>query len=419
MNRQLIRPVIFLLAAIAALGACTFVFNPYGDYEPYEPTTEASGTLPVVSIITKYGKQVKSKREPVEALLYVDVPEGYVSFNGASALKPLADVPLTVKGRGNASWKLDKKPYKLRFSESTPLLGMKGNRHFALIPFAVGRLTWLGTAAGMEAARQLGMGWTPRLEPCELVMNGRYLGLYFAVETVRADKSRVDVRPGGSSDSPADCGWLVEIDNYSAPNQLTVAERPGEKLRLTYKEPGTLDRLQADWLAEQFAEMNHLIYSGEGWEEYIDLRSAARYFIVQELLHNTDGYNGSMYLHRRPGSDARWHFGPVWDLSMTAKRDWVMNDHPSDASVHWVKPMLKSAAFRRAVADEWARYLTLDAEVIAAAERLAALCAAADRLNGDLWPQYEDGDTDAKLALFRSTYAANRAWLTARFAAFP
>ena len=66
--------------------------------------------------------------------------------------------------------------------------------------------------------------------------------------------------------------------------------------------------------------MNEAIYSddawGSAWAAYIDVASAARYFIVREVMHDTDGYNGSFYLHKDLGEDALWNFGPIWDASL-------------------------------------------------------------------------------------------------------
>ena len=71
--------------------------------------------------------------------------------------------------------------------------------------------------------------------------------------------------------------------------------------------------------AAEFKAINTAIYSSdktsESWEEYIDVESMARFFILQELMDNPDGFHGSFYLHKdltnnaKVGSRSRLGFG--------------------------------------------------------------------------------------------------------------
>ncbi len=373
--------------------------------------------MPVITINTQDGAPVLDKENKIPALMDVSLPEGYATFAGTEA-EALSGIELTIKGRGNASWKLDKKPYKIKFEKKTPLLGMPKHKHFALIPWAVGYAQWIACVSGHEMARMTGMGWAPRIEPVELVLNGSYDGLYFVVESMKIDKSRLDIYEQEDLCKDPELvkgGWLVEIDNYDDEAQIKIPETDRIDLRVTYKTPEVLSDIQRSWLIGQFTDMNEAIYSGDEigrkWAEMIDPASVARYFIVREILGDTDGYNGSFYLHKDLGEGARWNFGPVWDLGFSPKSDWVMNDHPAYSQVHWIEPMFHTLMFRMALVDEWDKFEARFEEVFAHSERIAEMCREADRINYERWPQYEKGNTDAKLAFFKNKLRENKQWM--------
>jgi len=383
------------------------------------PPSMATGTLPVMSINTENHEPIIDKEVKINASLDVELPDGYETYSGAAA-EHIKDARLTIKGRGNASWLLDKKPYKLKFESKTAVLGMPKHKHFALIPWPIGYAGWIASVSGMEIARLTGQPWAPRMEPVELVLNGSYEGLYFVVESMKIDKNRLDIyeqEENITDPGLIEGGWLVEIDNYEDEFQIIIPETDDINLRVTHKSPEVLSDVQRQWLLDAFTEMNAAIYSGDtsgaAWAELIDATSVARYFIVRELLCDTDGYNGSFYLHKDLGEGCKWHFGPMWDLSFQPKQDWVMNDHPHYSAVHWIGEMFKTDAFRFVLAEQWAGFLPKFERVLESAWRIASMCREADKANYVRWPQYENDSTDNKLRYFTTSLTENRDWMDA------
>ena len=392
------------------------------DISVTDPAVMLTGTLPVMTINTENNAPVVDKENKINAFLDVTLPDDYETYNGFEA-KSLTGEMLTIKGRGNASWLLDKKPYKLKFESKTAVLGMPKHKHFALIPWPTGYAGWMASVCGMEMARLTGQPWAPHMEPVELVLNGSYEGLYFVVESMKIDKNRLNIYEQEENITDPELikgGWLVEIDNYNDEFQITIPETEDMLLRVTHKSPEVVSDVQRQWLIDAFTAMNDAIYSGDvtgnGWAELIDATSVARYFIVRELLCDTDGYNGSFYLHKDFGDDCKWNFGPMWDLSFEPKKDWVMNDHPDYAAVHWIGEIFKTDAFKNALVEQWAAFLPKYDEVIKSAERIAAMCSEADKANFKRWPQYEDDTTSNKLRYFKVYLDANRDWMDAQIA---
>ena len=284
--------------------------------EAIEPPTpnnaDVSGTLPVMYIDTESRKPVVSKDVYLNATYRLD-PMGAEGVDAlGSELEPL---PLQIRGRGHSSWRGEKKPYKIKLGEKTAIMGMPKNKHWALLKPSE------NTVAGLQLGKLMGMAWSPSFRPVEVVLNGDYIGLYFLTETIRIDKNRVNIHEQKDKETNPDLikgGWLVEVDNYTDDCQITIRENETWKLRIRYHSPEDLSAAQLQWLTDEFKAANAAIYStdktSKEWEKYIDVESMARFFILQEVMDNPDGFHGSFYLHKDLTENAKWVAGPIWDL---------------------------------------------------------------------------------------------------------
>ncbi len=208
----------------------------------------------------------------------------------------------------------------------------------------------------------------------------------------------------------------MEIDNYDDPCQIVIQENPEQSLRVTYKTPEELSELQEQHLIEQFTIMNQAIYSkdptGEAFCQYIDVNSIARYFIVREILHDTDGYNGSFYLHKDLGEDSKWNFGPLWDLSFGGKKnDWIMYDHPGFSQIHWIEPIFHTDAFQSALYEQWNALMLKIDDIYPYINSLTERCEAADAANNKRWPDISNPDTKSKAGKLINEMKYNIQWI--------
>lgn len=312
-----------------------------------------SGTLPTIYIETKNHQPITSKTVYVPGTYYI-VDNQNPDMNIGSEDSQVA---LEIRGRGHSSWKGAKKPYKIKLAEKTSLLGMNKNKHWALLKF------YEPTIAGMELGNIMGMDWTPSTRPVEVVLNGDYIGLYLLTETNRIDKNRLNIfeQPNWNEDeSTIPYGWLVEIDNYPELNQISIKENSSWNLKVTYHSPDSLSTAQKQWLIGEFMTMNAAIYDEDKkhstWEQMIDVDAMARFFIIQEVLDNSDGFHGSFYLHKDMADDARWVAGPLWDLSCNqrTKTDYTFRMKTSyNFTPHWIGELIKDENFCEAVREAW------------------------------------------------------------------
>ncbi|MDE6514036.1 MAG: CotH kinase family protein [Muribaculaceae bacterium] len=370
-------------ALIIIISALTVVFSSFGQAESDTlkyPEYMASQSLPLLSIRTEGLQPILSKQKDsaLVAKMNVTIPKDYTSFNRKEP-EPLSGIALTIRGRGNATWQGRMKPYKIKLDKKQELAGLPEHKHFALLPHA-GYLNYMSGWGGLEVARMFAGWWVPRVEPVELAVNGEYRGRYYLTESVKISRNRLNIfeQPDLCVDPDTiPYGWLVEIDNHpDSATSFTIEEYPDMDLTVTYHVPELLSRPQRQWVENEFIRINEAIYRGDdSWTELIDPVSAARYFIIRELFWDPDGYSGSMYLHRDMGPDARWHFGPMWDIAGTHKdKDSWVHESNRHYDTHWFPKLLESAAFRSELETQFAELYARKAEIPAIMERITRFC---------------------------------------------
>ena len=321
--------------------------------EPQSPNT-VSGTIPALYIETENHAPIVSKTEYLNATYWLD-PMGAEDISAlGSKAQPLA---MQIRGRGHSSWKGAKKTYKIKLDKKTAVMGMPKNKHWALLKSTE------NTVAGLQLGKLMNMAWTPSFRPVEVVLNGDYIGLYFLTETIRIDENRVNIYEQQDQETNQELikgGWLVEVDNYHDEDQITIPECSKWNLTLRYHSPENLSDAQLQWLTDEFKSINAAIYSTDktstNWESYIDVESMARFFILQEVMDNPDGFHGSFYLHKDLADKARWVAGPIWDLVCynREKTDYTfrMKVHYG-FTPHWIGEIIQYDSFCKAVERVW------------------------------------------------------------------
>lgn len=333
-----------------------------------------SGTLPVMYITTKNQQPVTSREQTVDATLYVTAHGQYAALG--TAANPL---PITIRGRGNWTWTgFDKKPYKIVFpkGQGQKLLNMPKHRHWALLAEADDYLGFLKNTTGFSLSEHIGLPYTPRRVPVELVLNDEYQGLYFVTETIRIDKDRVNIYEQEDNETNPDLitgGWLVEIDNYETEGNIVLYEHNDyqDRIMVTPQAPEVLSTDQRRYLTSQLDTLNDAIYNLglQQLEDILDLTDAAKFYLVQEIMTNRESYHGSCYLYKDRDSlstfnshlsTIKWHYGPVWDFGNSYDRmdeTFVYFNPPWRPQV-WIEQLCQNETFAQRVQQLWYQYRT-------------------------------------------------------------
>lgn len=375
-----------------------------------------SGTLPIVYVNTENNQPVQDKVNYINASAYIET-------NGVAGYSPLGSaaspVLLQIRGRGNWTWNgFDKKPYRLKFGAKQTVLGMPSSKHWALMANADDNLGFLRNTVGFMVSQRLGMRWTPHQVPVELVLNGQYQGLYFLTEIIRVETNRVNIakqEDGCTNLDSIQGGWLVEIDNYSEDGQVLVNEpNSGEQVKVTIHTPDSLSAVQRNYITTEINSLNDAIYESTSahWEQLIDVDELAKFYLVQEILENTESFHGSCYFYKDMGAEAKWFFGPVWDFGNSYWRhaERFVYDGPSFPQ-HWIGQMAESSNFQTRVMLFWHDFLQNEYSGLKNdINAFTAQISAAAVNDADKWQSHSNVRTNRDMNSAKQSFLNNLNW---------
>ncbi|MEE1253514.1 MAG: CotH kinase family protein [Paludibacteraceae bacterium] len=354
-------------------------------------TNTISQQLPVVYVTTT--APIESKDVYVTGTIYIDpLTTGYEALG-------TAQTPITAqfKGRGNWTWTgFDKKPYRIKMDAKQKVLGMPSNKHWCLMAAADDNLGFLRMPLGHMISEAIGLRWTPRLVPVELVLNNKYVGLYFMTEHVRVGSKRVNIEEQVEGETQADLitgGWLVEIDNYPTENNITFTEGNGQDIMVSLKEPEIISAEQRNYIVNQMLELNTALYekTPQHIERILDMKEAAKYYLVQEIMGDCESYHGSCYLYKDRdslGMVDKWKFGPVWDFGNSYRsyhhNGWIY-ERPQFAQ-YWIGQLATWPSFQKELSEQWwIYYHTKKDEVRAQLVEISKLITQAAKNDAVVW----------------------------------
>lgn len=232
---------------------------------------------------------------------------------------------LTVRGRGNSSFKMPKYGMKLEFADKVSLLGMPKNRDWALVA-NFGDKTHLRNYMMSRLSEWLGAKYTPRMQFVEVYLNRNYMGLYLLSETIKVGKKRVNIDEN-------DTTFLIEKEDskkfdppYVLTDNLFYYHIKSPKNPSAESEDLLLDHLNAfeSYMMEQYRHRSVEIL------DWLDVDDYLLFYWVQEYSKNEDGnYARSVFMTWKKGEPI--HFGPLWDFDLAfgnASRD--QNKNPED-----------------------------------------------------------------------------------------
>lgn len=258
--------------------------------------THNPARLPQLSIHTS-GLPILDKENYVKSTISLEDLDRYYSDEVS------VTATAGIRGRGNSTWGMDKKPYRLKLDSKASLLGMSNDRDWALLANHTDK-TLLRNITAFEVSRIAGMKWTPGSYSVDLYLNGQYQGVYALTEHVKVSKERLNmdlVEPTDNEGEALTGGYFLELDfHFDEPYKFKT---DGMYLPIMFKDPDEPTPAQFNYVKDFFNAAEQVLYSDnfrdpvEGYRKYIDVESFINYFIIQELSKNVDGnMRGSCYL---------------------------------------------------------------------------------------------------------------------------
>ena len=249
------------------------------------------------------------------------------------------DGKMGIEIRGSSSQMFPKKQYgiELRDDEgedlATSLLGMPEEEDWVLFaPYNDKSL--IRDVLAYRLGRDLSQ-YSPRTRFCEVVLNGKYQGVYVLIEKIKRDKFRVDINKLDADEISGDDltgGYIIKIDKTTggggdgwASPYSPLPNPMGQEIFFLYDTPeeDEITSEQKSYIKNFVSKFESVLASDDfadpenGYAKYIDVDSFIDYFLAQELTKNPDAYRLSAFLHKQRDSDGgKLAMGPVWDFNL-------------------------------------------------------------------------------------------------------
>jgi hypothetical protein len=338
-------------------------------------------------------------------------------------------IPLQVKGRGNSTWGMEKKPYRLKFVDKSPMLGMPTAKNWVLLANYSDK-TLQRTSTAFELGRKIGADFTPEGRFVELVLNGKYNGAYYLTSQVEVHENRVNItelKKSNTSTEEITGGYLLEQDMRLDEDNWF---RTKLDLPITIKSPEDITPAQLTYIKNYMQETEDAIMSADfadpekGYNKYIDTESFINWFIVQEIMKNEDAKEKTsiMYYKNRGG---KLCLGPLWDFDLGAGNvdysnaqfptGWWIKDGP------WFRRLFDDPKFRAKVKTRWNEIKNKELkEIPAGIDKNAAYINLSQQKNFELWKILDRkvwpnpvvyGTYEKEVAALKNWLAVRIAWL--------
>lgn len=292
--------------------------------------------------------------------------------NSTTASMALVDTDGTVdyaghikklRGRGNATWGLKKKPYQLKLDDKVDLLNTgdrsERNRTWVLLADATD-ITMLHNRIALDLGLELGLDETSHSEPVDLYYDGEYRGTYLLCEKVEIGEGRIeemdsdkvleelqqnqdpDELPDGTAlnaygltyhfvdgangpEDPSSVAYMVEVEGNNS-----LSERAyfvlGDGTLMGIKNPENANQEMVCYISEKLESARLTLINGgvnpengRTIQQDFDVDAFARLALVNEWAYNVDGFSYSSTWFVLPAGADQFRPGPPWDFDLSMR----------------------------------------------------------------------------------------------------
>jgi hypothetical protein len=382
----------------------------------------------------------------------------------------------TIAVRGNSTAGKDKKPYKLKFEDKQKPFGMKSDKTWILL---ANYMDWtlIRSMVAWDLGKLVnGLKWTPDSRFTELFVNGKYLGSYQLVQSIKIDSNRVNVSKTTGQVIEFDPHWKDDgIPGFVGASGMNFAWKDPDEFKTLEgggSDPEGLTNAKIDAMKTKIKNFEKVLYGTDGkkdwskvhystlapqddWMTYLDLNSAVDYYLTREFTKDNDAdfYRSNFFYTNNvdPASPDKFFMGPIWDFDRSAGAKpegdttvssptgwWVRgNGSPNHNTnkIHWFTRIAKDPRFLKALYDRWAVTKTfydvaspegVDKAVkalgggddLALGEQVAANDRARWAGHGSRYPP-KTSSYSAEINWVKNWYAARYAWMDAELIKAP
>ena len=348
----------------------------------------------------------------------------------------IMDMTMTcgAKLRGNTSQDYPKKPFAVKLTSKTGILGMPKHKRWVLLANWLDHSMIRNTVAfdiahAMEDAWRKhkitaaeteyigdGIPWNVHGQNVELVVFskdgvGHHVGNYYLCEQIKIDGNRLDITDPyediletNSNPTMADCGYLLEVDNNYDEDWKFKTDND---VPFMFKDAVNDDILSAVQSKVQGIEDN--LYNGNFAAAYddLDLNTVIDQWFIWELTMNRE-YGDPRSVYYFMDGDGKLSAGPVWDFDRGTFQnttnaatqgnsdrikpydEWICWRTGSSDNYFWYKKLITDPIFQQRVQDRWAVIYPYLQNVVNTIEAYREPLRASFGEDSAMWPTTED-----------------------------
>jgi len=281
----------------------------------------------------------------------------------------IVDAGSKVKVRGNSTAWAEKKPYNIKFSEKTDLLGTGKTKKWSLLAECYDT-SLMRNYIFQNLAKDMELEYTSQCEYVDVIFDGMYMGAYLLIEPADVGKTGVDVDIDNGD-------FLVEYEFERVEDNTTYIEIGKDKLRFAINEPEEPSIEQLKYVKDTMENIYSVFVSQdyEKVKEVIDVESFAKFYLVNEYAKPVDFDYSSVKFYFK---DGKLYAGPVWDFDLSSnnvsveyyERYWVgetLEERLTNLNcydefwcqIHFLQPLFKYEEFNELVEETFIKYSDL------------------------------------------------------------
>lgn len=351
--------------------------------------------LPTLYIETEGGQDITSKEDYIYSTLY------YVDETGTTQYDDVQ-----IRGRGNSTWGLAKKPYRLKFSSKVRFLGddYANAKSWTLLANYADK-TLMRNAVAACIGDFAGQPFTAAAQFVDLVLNGVYLGNYQISDQMEIRKKRVDITEQDevmTETSNITGGYFLEVDGFAEGEPVYYRTNRGVMVTVKSPDEDIIVQPQIDYIQNHMQLFEDALFADNftdaetGYRQYVDSLTLASWYIATELTGNVDGF-WSTYMYKEK-DDPKFYWGPLWDYDIAfnncdrigdVSRALMINKgFGDDLTKKWVLRMWQDPWFVRLISRTWQECVErgFEQHVMEYIDSIAAVIDRSQQLNFAKWP---------------------------------
>ena len=311
----------------------------------------------------------------------------------SDSTKNFTDISGKIRARGNSTFDMPKKAYKIKLDEKVEFFNIPKNKKWLLLANYADK-SLMRNYLAFRLAKRLEMKYVSDAEFVELFYNGYHQGNYLLTEQVEVGKNRVNIQQFSVDTQPDEGAYLIEVDDRNSQKDH-AKYLPSNFYRLKFRYPKNPSVEQYNYLEDYInqAEATLLGKTNEDFRNYFNDTAMIKWFILEEIFKTVDAQAlSSIYFYKDRGGKIM--MGPPWDFDIGAgfnktcaecmlTEGWFILKNP------WFIRMYEDDKFKQLTKELWNHYKPEIDKTLIELDKTAKFLDTSQKQNFKLWKRWD------------------------------